>query len=220
MQIGKGTLENPKCANCESAGNKQYHTLRVKVQEDQLALKFVNTTPSSICIKSGQLLGYLDLRSIGVHVVEHEQLLHLHERDITFMSTEQTQEILMESTESWLKAFSQDEEPNPEDPYPWLPDSDIHKKMMDNEILDKFVNLDKSILTEEEKKEFREILHKHKKGFSLQDEIGTCLDLLVHLELNNKEPFQIQPFSCKEEHKQYLDKEMKKGCMLGYLNKP
>ncbi len=77
------------------------------------------------------------------------------------------------------------------DPYPWLPDTDIRKKMTDNQILDKFVNLDKSILTEKEKKIFHKILHRHKKAFSLRDEIGTCPDLLVHLELNNKEPFQI-----------------------------
>ena len=89
--------------------------------------------------------------------------------------------------------------------------------MTDNEILDKFVNLDKSILTEEEKEDFHKILHKHKKAFLLRDKIGTCPHLLVHLELNNKEPFQIRPFACKEEHKKYLDQEMKKGCMLGIL---
>ena len=66
-----------------------------------------------------------------------------------------------------MKAFTQqEEEPDPDDPYPWLPDSDIWKKMTDNEILDKFVNLDKSILNEEEKEEFHKILHKHKKAFS------------------------------------------------------
>ena len=104
---------------------------------------------------------------------------------------------------------------DPNDPYPWLPVTDIRKKMTDNQILDKFVNLDKSILTEKEKENFHKILHK--KAFSLRDEIGMCPDLLVHLELNNKEPFQIQPFTCKEEHKKYLDNEMKKGCMLGIL---
>ncbi len=127
------------------------------------------------------------------------------------------QEILIESMDSWMKAFAKhEEELDPNDPYPWLPDSDIRKKITDNEILDKFVNLDKSILNEDKKEEFQKILHKHKKAFSLRDEIGTCPDLLVHLELNKKEPFQIKPFTCKEQ-KKYLDKEMKKGCMLGIL---
>ena len=136
-----------------------------------------------------------------VYVIEQDQLLHLHERD---MSTEQTKEILMESMDSWMKAFTKHkEELDPNDPYPWLSDSDNRKRMTDNEILDKFINLDKSILNEDEKEEFQKILHKHKKAFSLRDEIGTCPDLLVHLELNNKEPFQIRPFACKEEYKKY-----------------
>ncbi len=56
---------------------------------------------------------------------------------------------------------------DPNDPYPWLSETDIKKKMTDNEILDKFVNLDKSILTEEEKEDFHKILHKPKTAFSL-----------------------------------------------------
>ncbi len=96
------------------------------------------------------------------------------------------------SWKAWMKAFDkQDNEINPDDPYPWLPDLNIRKKMTDNKILDKFVNLNKSILIEGEKEDFQKILHKHKKAFLLRDEIGTCPDLLVHLELNNKEPFQI-----------------------------
>ncbi len=68
----------------------------------------------------------MDLRSIGVYVIECEQLLHLHERNIAFMSTEQTQEILMESMDIWMKAVTQqEEEPDPNNPYPWLADSDI-----------------------------------------------------------------------------------------------
>ena len=80
---------------------------------------------------------------------------------------------------------------DPNDPYPQLAGTDIWKRMIDNQILDKFMNLDKSILTEKEKEDFCKILYQHKKAFSLRDKIGTCPDLLVHLELNNKEPFQI-----------------------------
>ena len=54
------------------------------------------------------------------------------------MSTKNTQEILTESIESWMKMNNQskdDEDLN--DPYPWLPETDIRKTMTDNEILDK-----------------------------------------------------------------------------------
>ncbi len=94
-------------AKVQVTNKQQYHMLRVKVQDDHIALKFINTTQSLIRVKQEQLLGYIDLRSIGVYVVEHDQLLHLHERDIAFMSTENTQEILTESMESWMKMKDQ-----------------------------------------------------------------------------------------------------------------
>ena len=53
------------------------------------------------------------------------------------------------------------------DPYPWLADTDIRKRMTNTQILDKSINLDKSILTEKEKENFHKILHRHKKAFSL-----------------------------------------------------
>ena len=44
----------------------------------------------------------------------------------------------------------------------------------DREILEKYINLDNTCLTEEEKKEFMDVLYKYKGAFSLRDEIGTC----------------------------------------------
>ena len=45
--------------------------------------------------------------------------------------------------------------------------------MTDQEILDKYIDLEKSCLTEKEKKEVMEMLYKYKEAFSLRDEIGT-----------------------------------------------
>ena len=41
-----------------------------------------------------------------------------------------------------------------EDPYPWLPKDDKRRKMSDDEILEKFVDLTESDMTDEEKDEF------------------------------------------------------------------
>ncbi len=83
------------------------------------------------------------------------------------MSSEDTQDILTESMESWMKATGMQDNVDKNDPYPWLADTDIRKRMTNNEILNKFMNLDKSFLTEQEKDDFCKILHKHKKAFSL-----------------------------------------------------
>ena len=46
--------------------------------------------------------------------------------------------------------------------------------MTDNEILDKYIDLEKLCLTEKEKKEVMEMLYKYKEAFSLRDGIDTC----------------------------------------------
>ena len=81
--------------------------------------------------------------------------------------------------------------------------------MTDQEILDKYTYLDSSCLTKEEKKEVMEMLYKYKEAFSLRDEIGTCPNLEVEIDVMNKSPFFIRPYHVKEEDKALIYKEMK-----------
>ena len=46
--------------------------------------------------------------------------------------------------------------------------------MTDREILEKYINLDNTCLTEKETDEIMDTLYKYKEAFSLRDEIGTC----------------------------------------------
>ena len=89
--------------------------------------------------------------------------------------------------------------------------------MTDREILDKYINLDNSALTKGEKKEVRELLYEYKDALSLIDEIGTCPNIEVEIDVTDKTPFFIRPFHAKEEDKAILDKEMKRLCYLGIL---
>ena len=45
--------------------------------------------------------------------------------------------------------------------------------MSDREILEKYINLDNTCLTEEERKEVMNMSYKYKDAFSLRDDIGT-----------------------------------------------
>ena len=81
--------------------------------------------------------------------------------------------------------------------------------MLDREMLDKYVNLDNSSLKRREKKEVRELLYECKDAFSLRDEIGTCPNIEVEIDITGKTPFFIRPFHAKEEDKAILHKEMK-----------
>ena len=89
--------------------------------------------------------------------------------------------------------------------------------MTDREILDKFINLDNSCLTSHENKKVRRLIYKYKDALSLRDEIGTCPNIEVEIEVTDRSPFFIRPFHAREEDEAILDKEMKRLCYLGIL---
>ena len=70
-----------------------------------------------------------------------------------------------------------------------LDSSDGRKYMSDREILEKYINLDNTCLTETEKNEVMDMLCKYKETFSLRDEIGTCPHIEVGIDVTDKSPF-------------------------------
>ena len=105
------------------------------------------------------------------------------------------------------------------DPYPWLDKDDPRRNMTDRECLENYIDLSDSDITEREKNNLYKVLYKYKKAFSLRDEIGLCQSMEVELELKDETPFFIRPFPIKESDKDIVDKEMRKGCLLGILKK-
>ena len=77
--------------------------------------------------------------------------------------------------------------------YPWLDDSDERKYMSDREILEKYMNLDNTCLTDEEKRKVIDMLYRYKEAFILRDEIGTCANIEVGIDVTDKSPFFIRP---------------------------
>ena len=100
-------------------------------------------------------------------------------------------------------------EENSKGKYPWLEDTDKRRYMMDREILDKYIHLDKSCLTKVEKTWVRDLLCKYKDAFSLRDKIGLCPNIKIEIDVTDKSPFFIRPFHANEEDKIILHKEMK-----------
>ena len=101
------------------------------------------------------------------------------------------------------------------DKYPWLDQGNERRNMSDKEILDKYVDLERSCLSDSEKKQVMDMNNKYEDAFSLRDEIGTCLNIKVEIDVTDKSPFFIRPCHVKEEGKNILDKEMKRLCYLG-----
>ena len=102
-----------------------------------------------------------------------------------------------------------------EEKYPWLDDSDERKYISDREILRRYINLDNMCLNREKKEEVMNMLYKYKDAFRLRDEIGTCSNIEVGIEVRDKSPFFIRLYHVREEDKKVIDKEMKCLCYLG-----
>ena len=60
------------------------------------------------------------------------------------------------------------------------------------EILDKYIDLDNSCLRKEEKVKVMDMFYMYREAFSLRDEIGTCLNIEVEIDVRDKLPFFIR----------------------------
>ena len=62
-----------------------------------------------------------------------------------------------------------------------------------------------------------DMLYKYKDAFSLRDEICTCPNIEVEIEVTDKSPFFIRPYHMREENKAFIDREMKRLCYMNIL---
>ena len=85
------------------------------------------------------------------------------------------------------------------------------------EKLENYVDLENSCLMDKERKEVIDMLYKYKEAFGLRDEIGTCPNIELEINVMDKSPFFIRPYPVKEEDKNFIDKERKCLCYLGIL---
>ena len=73
----------------------------------------------------------------------------------------------------------------------------MSKDMADRETLKKYIDLDNLCLNEEEKKEVMNMLLDYKEVCSLRDEIGTCPNIKVEIDVTDKSPFFIRPYHAR-----------------------
>ena len=64
-----------------------------------------------------------------------------------------------------------------------------------------------------------DMLFKYREAFSPRDEIGTCPNIEVEIDVTDKSPFYIRPYHMREEDKAFIDKDMKRLCYMGILKK-
>ena len=62
-----------------------------------------------------------------------------------------------------------------------------------------------------------DMLYKYKEAFRLRDEIGTCPNIEVEIDIMNKSPFLLGHIMLERKIRTAIDKEMKHLCYLGIL---
>ena len=152
------------------------------------------------------MIGVIDLRLLGYYKIKQGILQQNPSRYYKFEKAEK----LCKYFNKFVNILKKEREQKlPEDKYLWLDPGDEQRHMTDKEILDKYINLDNSCLSKEEKRKILDMLYRYKEAFSLRDEIGTCPSIEVEINVTDKSPFFIRPYHVREEDKAFIDKEMK-----------
>ena len=155
--------------------------------------------------KPEEIIGVLDLRSLGYYEIKQGILQQNLSRYYKFERAEK----LCKYFNKFVNTLKKErEQKSPEDKYPWLDPDDEQRYMTDKEILDNYINLDDSCLNIEEKKEVMDMLYRYKEAFSLRDDIGTCPNIEVEINVTDKSPFFIRPYHVRED-KAFIYKELK-----------
>ena len=187
--------------------------LKLKFIKNCASLDVTNNTQETVILDPNQVLGILDLRALGCYKIKQGVLQQNLTKCYHFESVDR----LCDEFNTIVNKRKKEEKKVEKDKYPWLYDSDERKYMTDREILEKHIHLDNSCLTESEKTQVRDMIYEYREAFSLRDEIGTCPNIEIDIDVTDKTPFFIRPYHVREEDKRILDKEMKRLCYLGIL---
>ena len=76
--------------------------------------------------------------------------------------------------------------------------------MTEKEILENYIDLDNSCLTDSEKMQVRVMIYKYKDAFSLRDEIGMCPNIEIDIDVTDRMPFFIRSLSCERRRQENI----------------
>ena len=181
--------------------------LKLKSARNRALLDVTNNMQEMVIFEPKQMLGILDLIALGYYKIKLGVLQHNLSKCYHFKFAEK----LCEEFNTLVNKLKNNEKVSEKDKYPWLEDCDERKHMTDKEILDKYIDLEKSCLTDSEKMQVRDMIYKYKDAFSLRDEIGTCPNIEIDVDVTDRMPFFIRPY-VREEVERIIDKEMKRLC--------
>ena len=188
--------------------------IKFKFTCSKAILDVVNKGKDTLILRPEEMIGIVDLRLLGYYKIKQGLLQQNLSRCHRFGEAQK----LCGYFNKFVNTLKKErEQKSPTDSYPWLDPNDKRRHMTDREILEKYINLNNSCLHKEEKMKVMDMLFKYREAFSLRDEISTCPNIEVKIDVTDKSPFFIRPYHVREEDKAFTDKEMKQLCYMGIL---
>ena len=194
-------------------------TAQCTLKDNLGVMDMVNTSSHPFVFTDQKAFGIVDIRSLGYYNIRHSTLQYnlsisnyhhmapVHSRHAKTRTPKQT-------CKQHVKPRSADA-----DRYPWLDKKDPRRNMTDEEILDTYIDLSKSSLTDKEKEALMSVIKTHKKAFSLRDEIGNCPNIKIDIDVIDESPFFVRPFPISEDDKPIMDWQMQRLVSLDILTR-
>ena len=166
--------------------------IKLKFIRNRATLKITNNTHETMTFDKTEMIGNLDLRSLGCYKINLDVLQQNSGKHYHF----ETADDVCSQFSRFINLLKKEEE-NSKENYPWLVDKDKMKYMTDREILDTYINLDNSCLTKSEKKEVRNLFYEYRDTFSLRDKIGNVPKHQGRNRCDRQDHILHQNFPCK-----------------------
>ena len=187
----------------------------------------VNTSCEPMKFTSNNAIGIVDIRSLGFYNIRHStlqynlsiQLPQFNKMIHRYVGGPRPKQQQTCKGGKQGQGVNHADHGKSADPYPWLDSEDPRRHMTDEEILWKYIDLKNSTLDEDGKAELMDIIIKHKKAFSLRDEIGECPNIKIDIDVIDDSPFFVRPFPISEEDKPIMDWQMQRLVSLGILSR-
>ena len=122
--------------------------LKVKFTRNAAILDVMNNSSEILILDQKEALGILGLRSLGYYKIKQGVLQQHLSKYYEFESAEK----LCDQYNNLINTLRKEQSIDTGEKYPWLDDSDEWKHMMNRDILEKYINLDNTCLTEKRRK--------------------------------------------------------------------
>ena len=122
--------------------------LKVKFAQNTAMLDMMNSSSEVLILNSKEVTGMLDLRLLGYYKIKQGVLQQNLGRFYALESAEK----VCDPFNNLINTLQKEQRLETGEKYPWLDDMDERKYMTDREILEKYINLDNTCLTEEKRK--------------------------------------------------------------------